>query len=99
METLTTPLVQQMSFFSKWLTVVVLFVAGLLKYDFGLTHEDPRFILIDGLKREKYKGMIAVSTQHSHDINALQTKGADLVFLPFHDAAGRTVERIRMTSL
>jgi len=73
-------------------------VSAIPQHDLGLTHEDPRLVLIDGLKREKYTGKIAVSTQQVDEIEALQTKGADLVFLPFHDAADRAVERIRGTS-
>jgi Kef-type K+ transport system membrane component KefB len=73
-------------------------VSAMPQHDLGLTHEDPRLVLIDGLKREKYTGKIAVSTQQADEIEALQTKGADLVFLPFHDAADRAVERIRETS-
>ena len=70
-------------------------VSAIPQFDFGVTHEDPRLVLIDGLKREKYTGMIAVSTYQSHDIKALKAKGADLVLLPFHDAADRAVERMR----
>jgi Kef-type K+ transport system membrane component KefB len=73
-------------------------VSAMPQHDLGLTHEDPRLVLIDGLKREKYTGKIAVSTQQADEIEALQNKGADLVFLPFHDAADRAVERIRETS-
>ncbi|MFN5589463.1 MAG: cation:proton antiporter [Holosporales bacterium] len=70
-------------------------VSAMPQHDLGLTHEDPRLVLIDGLKREKFTGKIAVSTQQAHEKEALKTKGADLVFLPFHDAADRAVERMR----
>ncbi len=73
-------------------------VSAMPQHDLGLTHEDPRLVLIDGLKREQYTGKIAVSTQHAHEKEALKTKGADLVFLPFHDAADRAVERMREVS-
>jgi hypothetical protein len=65
------------------------------QHDLGLTHEDPYLALIDALKRQNYKGKIAVSTQPTHEKEALRTKGADLVFLPFFDAADRQVERMR----
>ncbi|KTD61828.1 cation:proton antiporter [Legionella spiritensis] len=60
----------------------------------GLTHDDPRITLIKGLKEHHYKGKIAVSTQHASQVEAFKEKGADIVFLPFDDAADRAVERI-----
>jgi Kef-type K+ transport system membrane component KefB len=77
---------------AKWV------VSAMPQHDLGLTHEDPRLILIDTLRHEKYAGKIAVSTQHVREIEALEQKGADLVFLPFHDAAVRAVERIQEAS-
>jgi Trk K+ transport system NAD-binding subunit len=73
-------------------------VSAMPQHDIGLTHEDSRLVLIDALKREKFEGKIAVSTQQSHEKEALKAKGADLVFLPFYDAAGRAVELMRETS-
>ncbi len=73
-------------------------VSAMPQHDLGLTHEDPRLVLIDALKREKFTGKIAVSTQQEHEKEALKTKGAHLVFLPFHDAADRAVERMREDS-
>ncbi|MDP3533698.1 MAG: cation:proton antiporter [Alphaproteobacteria bacterium] len=69
-------------------------VSAMPQHDLGLTHEDPRLVLIDALKRQNYKGKIAVSTQRFHEKAALEAKGADLVFLPFHDAADRAVEKM-----
>ena len=73
-------------------------VSAMPQHDLGLTHEDPRLVLIDALKHQNYTGKIAVSTQQTHEKEALKTKGADLVFLPFHDAADRAVERMRDAS-
>lgn len=69
-------------------------ISAMPQHDLGLTHEDPRVVMIQALKQKKYTGKIAVSTQHTKDITALKEKGADVVFLPFHDAADRAVERI-----
>jgi Kef-type K+ transport system membrane component KefB len=74
-------------------------VSAMPQHDLGLTHEDPCLILIDALKREKFTGKIAVSTQQEHEKETLTTKGAHLVFLPFHDAADRAVERMREASI
>lgn len=70
-------------------------VSALPQHDLGLTHEDPRLVLVDALRRQSYTGKIAVSTQREDDVELLKSKGADMVFLPFHDAAERAVERMR----
>ncbi len=70
-------------------------VSSVAQYDFlGLTHEDPRIALIDALKQQKYNGKIAVSTQKIDERDTLKSKGADVVFLPFYDAAKRAAERL-----
>ncbi len=69
-------------------------VSAMPQHDIGITHEDPRLSLIEGLKQQQYQGGIAVSTQHLHDRDILKEKGATLIFLPFYDAAERAVERI-----
>jgi Kef-type K+ transport system membrane component KefB len=74
-------------------------VAAMPQHDIGITHEDPRLFLIEGLKQQDYSGGIAVSTQHLDDQQTLKEKGATLIFLPFHDAAEKAVERIKATSL
>lgn len=74
---------------AKWV------VSALPQHELGLTHEDPRLVLLDALKNQNYQGRIAVSTQQARDIGLLKSKGADMVFLPFQDAAERAVERMR----
>lgn len=76
---------------AKWI------VSAMPQHDLGLTHEDPRLVLIDGLKQQKFTGRIAVSTHQAQEEKVLQAKGADLVFLPFVDAADRVVARIKGT--
>jgi Kef-type K+ transport system membrane component KefB len=63
-------------------------------HDVGIVRVDSRQTLIQNLKREKFEGKIAVSAQKLEDVKMLREQGADLVFLPFHDAAERAVERI-----
>lgn len=70
-------------------------VSAMPQHDIGITHEDPRLALIEGLKQQYYTGGIAISTQHEHDQQVLKEKGATLVLLPFYDAAERAVERIK----
>lgn len=69
-------------------------ISALPQHAPGLTHDDPRIMLVQGLKEHRYKGKIAVSTQHVSQVQALKEKGVDLVFLPFDDAADRAVEKI-----
>ncbi|MEX0829491.1 MAG: cation:proton antiporter family protein [Nitrospirales bacterium] len=74
---------------AKWV------ISAMPQHDLGVTHQDPRLTLIDGLKREGFQGKIAVSTQRASEKEALKQAGANLVFLPFHDAADRAVTRMR----
>ncbi len=70
-------------------------VSAMPQHDIGITHEDPRFSLIEGLKQQDYQGGIAVSTQQPHDQEILKEKGASLILLPFYDAAGQAVARMK----
>lgn len=69
-------------------------ISAMPQHEFGVTHEDARMMLMDALKAQHYRGKIAVSTHYTRDAEALKEKGADLVLLPFYDAADRAVERI-----
>lgn len=70
-------------------------ISAMPQNDIGLTHEDPRLILIDGLKDMGYQGGIAISTQHPEDVEELKARGSTMVLLPFHDAAEQAVARIK----
>jgi Kef-type K+ transport system membrane component KefB len=70
-------------------------VSALPQHELGLTDEDPRLVLMHALKCHDYVGKIALSTQLEHDAELLKSKGADVVFLPFQDAATRAVEIMR----
>jgi hypothetical protein len=80
------------------LTGVKWVVSAMPQHDIGVTHEDPRLSLIEGLKQQQYKGGIAVSTQQLHDQEVLKEKGASLILLPFYDAAEQAVERMKEAS-
>lgn len=69
-------------------------ISAMPQHEIGVTHEDPRMMLMDALKTNLYTGKIAVSIHHVRDAEVLKAKGADLVLLPFYDAADRAVERI-----
>ncbi|PJB73195.1 MAG: sodium:proton exchanger [Alphaproteobacteria bacterium CG_4_9_14_3_um_filter_47_13] len=74
---------------TKWV------IAAMPQHNLGLVYEDPRIVLIEGLKARNYGGKIAVSTHHADDVEILKQKGANLVLFPFHDAAGQAVQRIK----
>jgi Kef-type K+ transport system membrane component KefB len=69
-------------------------IASLPQHDVGLTHHDPRETLIDALRERGYAGRVAVAAQRASEAEALRSRGADAVLLPFHDAADRAVERL-----
>jgi hypothetical protein len=69
-------------------------IAALPQHDFGLTHHDPRETLIEALRERRYAGRLAVAAQRAGEADALRARGADVVLLPFHDAADRAVERL-----
>lgn len=70
-------------------------ICALPQQDLNLTHEDPRLVLIDGLKRSRFTGKIAVTTHTRDEVGALEAKGADLVLLPFSDAAQRAISEMK----
>ncbi len=69
-------------------------ISAMPQHDRGLTHCDPRHVLIDNLKQHGFGGRIALSTQHTDEVQPLLDKGADMVFLPFFDAADQAVARL-----
>ncbi len=70
-------------------------VSAMPQHDIGVTHEDPRLLLIEGLKQQRYEAGIAISTQQPHDREILKEKGATLILLPFYDAAEQAVARMK----
>lgn len=60
----------------------------------GVTQEDPRLLLLEGLKQRAYAGRVAISTQHIQDQRSLKDKGATLILMPFYDAAEQVVARL-----
>ncbi len=60
----------------------------------GLTHPDPRATLIHALRGHGFHGEIVVTANDAREAEALQDLGADLVLLPFADAADQAVDLI-----
>jgi Kef-type K+ transport system membrane component KefB len=70
-------------------------ISAIPQHDLGLTHEDPRLVLISALKQRGFSGYIAVSTINHREVPVLKEKGADIVLLPFQDAAHQAVKKIK----
>jgi Kef-type K+ transport system membrane component KefB len=60
----------------------------------GLMHEDHRMALIAALREQRFEGRIAVTAHSRAAADALERRGADLVLLPFQDAARQAAEVI-----
>ncbi len=73
---------------AKWV------VCSLPKIEYGVTNEDCRLILIDALKRNNFRGKLAVTTQYIEESPMLKSKGVDEIFLPYQDASIKAVEKI-----
>lgn len=69
-------------------------VCALPQHDLGVTHEDPRLLILNGLRDRQFQGRVALATHYSQDIEGLRAKGADLVLAPFTDAAELAVEKL-----
>lgn len=69
-------------------------IGAMPQHDIGVTHEDPRITLIEGLKARGYVGKVAVSATNLDDVKDLKKRGADLVLFPFKDAAEQAVSNL-----
>lgn len=71
---------------TKWV------ISAVPEHDLGVTHHDPRIVLIDTLKEIKYEGKIAVTTHFDKDKEILLKRGSDLVFIPYQEAANKVAD-------
>ncbi len=69
-------------------------ISALPDHDRGLTHDDARRILLRSLKDSGFDGSIAIAAHHGDAVGDLRTLGADLILLPFRDAAVEAVSLI-----
>ena len=70
------------------------FVSALPQHKYGVLDQDPRLVILETLKQKNFKGKIALSCHHHESVQRFKKLGADLVFLPFHDAAERAVNMV-----
>jgi len=71
---------------ARWVVSAAPAVSG------ALTHEDHRIALLDALLARNFAGRTAMAAHSSIEADMLRKRGADLVLLPFHDAADRAAE-------
>ncbi|MEO1240151.1 MAG: cation:proton antiporter family protein, partial [Pseudomonadota bacterium] len=57
------------------------------EHDTGLTHDDPRFSLLRTVRDLGFTGKIAVAAHHDRSVDVLSSASADLVLMPYRDAA------------
>lgn len=70
-------------------------VSAVPKNEVGLTHEDPRLVLVHALKEGNFKGKIALTSHDPDEADTLKQNGVEAVLLPFQDAAGQAVSYVR----
>ncbi|MEL6643786.1 MAG: cation:proton antiporter family protein [Pseudomonadota bacterium] len=66
---------------AKWLVMAV------PEHDTGLSHDDPRHALLKAVRDLGYGGKTAVAAHRDVTASALKAERADLVLMPFRDAA------------
>ncbi len=64
-------------------------VSAVPEHDTGVSHDDPRRSLMRALRDAGFAGRIAVAAHGDDRARALAAAGADLVLLPYRDAAAR----------
>ena len=69
-------------------------ISAVSDHDAGLAHADIRLTAIASVRHAGFSGRIAVRSRRSDDSESLIAAGANLVLVPFQDAADRVVELI-----
>jgi len=67
-------------------------VAAVPGHRTALTHDDPRLTLLGTLQSNEFAGKVAVTADTEKEAGVLREKGADLVLMPFRDAADQAVD-------
>jgi Trk K+ transport system NAD-binding subunit len=66
---------------AEWLVLAV------PEHDMGLTHDDPRHALLRAVRDQGYAGRVAVAAHRDTTAAALAAETADLILMPYRDAA------------
>ncbi|QPH54967.1 cation:proton antiporter [Pontivivens ytuae] len=70
-------------------------VSAVPEHDTGVTHDDPRRSLLRSVRDLGYSGRVAMAAHHDDAAERLRQDGADLVLLPYADAAAQAAAMIR----
>ena len=62
-------------------------VMAVPEHNTGITHDDPRFTLLKSVRDLGFDGKIAVAAHRDITVDLLRAERADLVLMPFRDAA------------
>ncbi|MGH1397620.1 MAG: NAD-binding protein, partial [Alphaproteobacteria bacterium] len=73
---------------AKWI------ISALPQHTSGILLEDPREMIIQGLKDTEYKGKIAIACHDDEDTKRFKKRGTNLIFQPFTDASNQAVETL-----
>ncbi|MFQ6547680.1 cation:proton antiporter [Aestuariibius sp. 2305UL40-4] len=77
---------------ARWLVMAV------PEHDTGLTHDDPRFSLLRAVRDLGFSGKVAVAAHRDSTAEALAAAHADLVLMPYRDAAFAAARMITTTA-
>lgn len=69
-------------------------VCAIPEHHTGVAHDDPRRSLLRSLKDLDFGGRIAVAANHRQSAERLDDAGADLVLMPFRDAAVQAAQLV-----
>ena len=67
-------------------------ICAIPEHDLGLSQHDPRVGLVQALRTSGFRGRIAVAANRDSSVGRLQEAGADLIVMPFRDAAEQAVD-------
>lgn len=69
-------------------------VSAIPEHEPDISHDDPRRALMRSLRDAGYEGKIAVGAHSAETADPLRTAGADLILMPYRDAASQAAELI-----
>ena len=69
-------------------------VSAVPQHETGLVDDDPRWALLKALKEAGFDGRVALAAHGDETADAMRAAGADLVLMPFRDAAAEAADLV-----
>lgn len=69
-------------------------VSAVPQHETGLVDDDPRWALLGALKDAGFEGRVALAAHGEETAEAMRAAGADLVLMPFRDAAAEAADLV-----